>query len=89
MVVEIVEDRRATPALTTEEGVEPTQSEETETKAYLLALPSQEALVLKHLKDSGATFDIVLRNPKSSQLYELSPVTTEYLFDRYQLRSPR
>ena len=54
-------------------------------KAYLLALAPQDALVLKHLKDTGATFDIVLRAPTSNQLFELTPVIDEYLIDRYQL----
>ncbi len=31
--------------------------------AYLLALPPQDALLLKHLIDTGATFDMVIRAP--------------------------
>lgn len=54
-------------------------------KAYLLALSPQDALVLKHMKDTGAQFDIVLRSPTSNQLFELTPVIDEYLIDRYQL----
>jgi len=53
--------------------------------AYLLALRSQDALVLKNLIDSGAIFDIVLRSPSSTELFELSPVTLEYLVEQYQL----
>ena len=88
-VVEIVEDRQSTPTLNAKEDEEPTQPEETETKAYLLALSSQDALTLKYLKDTGAVFDLVLRNPKSNQLFENGPVTLKYLFDRYQLEGPR
>ncbi len=56
------------------------------TKAYLLALTPQDALVLKHLIDSGGIFDFVLRDPTSTELYSLSPVMQEYLIDRYQLK---
>lgn len=89
MVVEIVEDRQTTPTLNAKEDEEQTQPQETKTKAYLLALSSEDALALKHLKDTGAVFDLVLRNPKSNQLFENGPVTLKYLFDRYQLEGPR
>jgi pilus assembly protein CpaB len=62
---------------------------ETNPQAILLALDPQDALVLKHLKDSGATFDFVLRAPTSDQLFELAPVMPEYLIDRYQLEINR
>ena len=55
----------------------------------LLALDPQDALVLKHLKDSGAIVDIVLRSPTSRQLFELEPVMPEYLVDRYKLEFER
>jgi pilus assembly protein CpaB len=51
----------------------------------LLALNPQDALLLKHLVDTGATFDIVLRSPNSTQLFELEPIISEYLIDKYQL----
>jgi Flp pilus assembly protein CpaB len=56
------------------------------TKAYLLALTPQDALVLKHLVDADGRFDIVLRDPTSTELFNLSPVMKEYLIDRYQLK---
>jgi Flp pilus assembly protein CpaB len=58
-------------------------------KAYLLALNAQDALVLKNLRDTGAIFDIVLRSPTSNQLFDISPVTEEYLLQRYKLQIPR
>lgn len=58
-------------------------------KAYLLAVSPQDALVLKHLRDAGATFDIVLRSPTSTALYELNPVFSQYINDRYQLEVER
>jgi pilus assembly protein CpaB len=54
-------------------------------RAYLLAVSPQDALVLKHLRDSGAIFDLVLRAPTSSEQFDLVPVISEYLIDRYQL----
>jgi len=41
--------------------------------------------VLKHLKDSGAIFDFVLRSPTSNLLFELEPVTEDYLIDLFGL----
>ncbi len=58
-------------------------------RAYLLALNAQDALVLKNMKDAGMNFDIVLRSPTSNQLFEVSPVTEEYLVQRFKLQLPR
>lgn len=52
---------------------------------YLLALDPQDALVLKNLKDAGAMFDVVLRNPLSETEFDLTPVTIDYLIERYNL----
>lgn len=89
MVVEIVESRGEQPILNPAEGQIEPQASETKTTSFLLALSPQDALVLKHLKDIGAIFDLVLRAPTSSQLFETNPVTTNYLFDRYQLQLPK
>jgi Flp pilus assembly protein CpaB len=69
----------------TQETEDGGQTQQTSVKAYLLAMDPQDALVLKHLIDLGAKFDIVLRNPTSEILFELSPVMQEYILDRYQL----
>jgi Flp pilus assembly protein CpaB len=58
-------------------------------RAYLFALNPQDALVLKNLRDVGATFDIVLRSPTSTVLFDVSPVTEEYLLQRYELQIPK
>ncbi len=58
-------------------------------RAYLLALNAQDALVLKHMRDSGAIFDFVLRSPISNELFDISPVTVNYLLQRYKLQIPR
>jgi Flp pilus assembly protein CpaB len=62
---------------------------EIKVQAYLLILNPQDALVLKHLIDIGGKFDLVLRAPSSDQLFDLQPVMSEYLIDRYQLEIPR
>jgi hypothetical protein len=53
--------------------------------AILLALNPQDALVLKHLKDTGAIFDIVLRSPTSEVQFDLTPVTEQYIIEYYGL----
>jgi len=58
-------------------------------RAYLFALDAQDALVLKNLRDAGANFDIVLRSPTSNALFDISPVTEEYLVQRYNLQIPK
>jgi pilus assembly protein CpaB len=57
----------------------------TRIKAYLLALNPQDALILKHLKDTGAIFDIVIRAPTSKAQFDLTPVTEEYIIEYYGL----
>lgn len=54
-------------------------------KAYLLALNPRDALILKHLKDTEAIFDIVLRAPTSTVQFDLTPVTEEYIIEFYGL----
>jgi pilus assembly protein CpaB len=57
----------------------------TKTTSYLLALDPQDALVLKHLKDTDAIFDMVLRSPTSTVQFDLTPVTEEYIIEFYGL----
>jgi len=72
-------------------NVDPTQNSqpapepETRIRAYLLALNPRDALILKHLKDTGAIFDIVLRSPTSTVQFDLTPVTEEYIIEFYGL----
>jgi pilus assembly protein CpaB len=54
--------------------------------ALMLALSPQDALVLKHLKDSGAVFDFVLRSPTSTLRFETIPVTSDYINELYELQ---
>jgi len=54
-------------------------------QAYLLSLPPQDALLLKYLIDAGAIFDMVIRAPTSTEEFELTPITSEYLTELYGL----
>jgi pilus assembly protein CpaB len=89
LVLEVIgeEENTGNAPLGLETGEEAEEAPEPETRirAYLLALPPQEALILKHLKDTGAIFDIVLRAPTSRQQFDLTPVTAEYIIELYGL----
>jgi pilus assembly protein CpaB len=74
----------------TQGGAQPTPAPSNiKIRAYLLALSPQDALVLKHMLDTGANFDFVLRSPTSNELFDVSPVTEEYLIQRFELQTPR
>lgn len=60
--------------------------QEVNIRSYLLALDPQDALILKHLTDTGANFDIVLRAPTSTIPFELTPVTEEFIVELYGLQ---
>lgn len=62
-----------------------TTTEVANIRAYLLALNPQDALILKHLKDTDAIFDFVLRSPTSNLQFSLTPVTEEYIIEYYGL----
>ncbi len=88
IVVEVVSDQNASAP--TQGGAQPTPNPaNVRVKAYLLAMNAQDALVLKNLRDAGAIFDIVLRSPTSNEMFTVSPVTVEYLLQKYELQIPR
>ncbi len=53
--------------------------------AYILALDSQDALVLKYLRDAGAIMDLALRNVADDTEHPTQPVDLPYMIDKYQL----
>jgi pilus assembly protein CpaB len=61
------------------------QPSEINVRAYLLAVSPQDALILKHLKDLGGVFDIVLRSAGPPIYFELYPVIDEYIVEKYEL----
>lgn len=54
-------------------------------EAILLALSSQDALVLKYVMDAGGLQDIVLRAPGAERPFDMEPVDVDYVIDRYQI----
>lgn len=88
IVVQVVTEQNSTTAI--QGAAQPTPSPaDGPIRAYLLALKAQDALVLKHMRDTGAIFDFVLRSPTSNELFDVSPVTVEYLLQRFELKLPR
>lgn len=53
--------------------------------AVLLAVPQQDALVIKYLIDTGASMDFFLRPPGIDTLSTAVPVDADYLVNRFQL----
>lgn len=85
LVVDVIEEEESNAGVLGAEGETDTPRPKTRTRAYLLALTPQDALILKHLKDTEAIFDIVLRSPTSTVQFELTPVTEEYIIELYGL----
>ena len=83
LVLEVIQQEETNTPVGGGDGTTPPP--ETKIKAYLFALDPQDALVLKHLKDTEANFDIVLRNPTSTVQFDLTPVTEEYIIELYGL----
>ena len=90
MVMDVIQtNQQQTPVQQAAGQVAPTPTPsraQTTVRAYLLAMKPQDALVLKHLKDSGALFDLVLRAPTSTAAFDLTPVTQEYIVELYRLQ---
>jgi Flp pilus assembly protein CpaB len=80
MVLEVIDQDTDTDVMQEENN-----QAESRIRAYLLALNPRDALILKHLKDTGAVFDIVLRAPTSTVQFDLTPVTEEYIIEYYGL----
>lgn len=81
--LEILQIVSARPAA--EEGEEEEQPQE---RLIILIADPQEAVILKYLKDSGGVIDFALRAPTSEQLFEVEPVTINYLATRYGIVPP-
>lgn len=52
-------------------------------QAILVALDSQDSVVVNHLLDTAGMLDIVLRSPDDTQLAEVTNVDIFYIADRY------
>ena len=85
LVLEVIEEQTTATPLEGEAAQETAPRSSARIRAYLFALTPQDALILKHLKDTDAKFDIVLRAPTSTVQFELTPVTEEYIIEFYGL----
>jgi len=87
MVLEVIEEKGGTSSnlLPGQTDTETIVKPKARIRAYLLALDPQDALILKHLKDTNAIFDFVLRAPTSTVQFDLTPVTEEYIIEFYGL----
>lgn len=54
-------------------------------QSYLLGLEPQDALILKHLKDTGAIVDIVIRAPEDQEEFDPEPVDPSYIYEGFEL----
>jgi len=85
LVLEVIEEEGTDTNLVPGQNDQAASTPATRIKAYLLALNPQDALILKHLKETEAIFDIVLRAPTSTVQFNLTPVTEEYIIEFYGL----
>ena len=85
LVLDVIEQDNQQGNLMQDQEAQPAPASRPRIKAYLLALNPQDALILKHLKDTEAIFDIVLRAPTSTGQFDLTPVTEDYIIEFYGL----
>jgi pilus assembly protein CpaB len=85
LIVDVVQQGEGGGDLLPGQTAEGDPQQEVNIRSYLLALDPQNALILKHLTDTGANFDIVLRAPTSTIPFELTPVTEEFIVEFYGL----
>ena len=86
LVLDVIQEQGNANVDPTQNGQQqPAPESESRIRAYLLALNPRDALILKHLKDTEAIFDIVLRAPTSTIQFDLTPVTEEYIIEFYGL----
>jgi pilus assembly protein CpaB len=54
-------------------------------ETILLTVPPQDALVLKYAIDAGGMLSFALRSPDNDRTYEVEPVDTDYVINRYAI----
>jgi pilus assembly protein CpaB len=57
----------------------------TSVKVITFIVDRQEALILKYIKDSGGTIDLIVRSASDNQPGATDPVSLDYLVDLYHL----
>jgi Flp pilus assembly protein CpaB len=54
----------------------------------IVALDPQEAVTLKYFVDSGANLSLAVRPPKLTSIFQVIPVTLNYLADKFGIKVP-
>ena len=55
----------------------------------VLAVDPQDGVILKYFIDANARVSTDLRSPKLTMSFEVSPVSLDYLADKYKFKAPR
>ena len=55
----------------------------------VLAVDPQDGIIMKYFVDSGAKVSIDLRSSRLTVTFDVSPVTLEYLADKYKIKVPK
>ncbi len=84
MVLDVIEEDASTSFMQGD-SAQTGNTSNARTRAYLLALDPQDALILKYLKDTGGIFDMVLRVPTSTAQFDLTPVSEQFIIELYGL----
>jgi Flp pilus assembly protein CpaB len=84
------EEEAAAAAAEGEEGPPPetTTVGLTDVKVIILEVDPQEALVLKWLRETNASMDLVMRSAMDEGVHSTEAVTLQYMIDRYQISLP-
>ncbi|NJN19289.1 MAG: Flp pilus assembly protein CpaB [Oscillochloris sp.] len=67
-------------------GIEDEEADEVRPIALLLSVTPEDAVLLKHVKDSGGILDFVLRAKIDNEVQEIPPVDRDDFLDRYGIR---
>jgi len=70
-------------------GAQQQQQQRPVVTGLVLAVDPQDGIILKYFVDSGAKVSIDLRSPKLTVTFDVSPVTLEYLADKYKINVPK
>ena len=79
----VVESPQVARQVTDEAAVQPTAVPAT--RALLLAMAPQDALVLKYFQDADGIMTLVLRHRSNEVLFDVDAVNYDYVKDRYGL----
>jgi hypothetical protein len=66
-------------------GAQPTRGKIT---GLIVAVDPQDAVTLKYFVDSGANVSIAVRPPKLTSIFQVIPVTLNYLADKFGIKVP-